>query len=260
MKEQGPILAGVFAIEDTDAELVAGVKETMAIIAAGQEEDDTDEDEIEIPEVLDLRRMSIALEEDETEDSPQPMPVLYAMALTSDAGNIWMVRGDNVIAVIPIKGARKPLSALTDWAETFSPEAAFGLVAAAYPHLDDDVEDDSIHLILDLPLDGISMHRPKEITLEKFLDDLGYDIEEALEQIEVDSDAALYSSDDAIVGHISVYLDDEERAIQFVRDAALDAFTEFTPKAKVHSQLVVKAEGPCLYDIVPGVTGEDLPD
>jgi len=246
------IIAGAFIIEAAVPELTEALSVALGI----------EEEEGPSP-FLDVRCLRADVEDE--------LPPLFALALPTEVGPVWILRGMDDVAQIRIKNKqakdpKKILKPLVAWAETFSLSAAINLVTGAYGLDMDGGLDDSIHLIVDLPLDGIDPHRVDD--LDQWLDDLTETVEAALDRVDADGEAVLFDSSDetrtSLSGHFSVLADDDEDAIKLVREALLEAFAGFTPFSEVCERLSVEIETECMYDmfadILAGVDDQDLPD
>jgi hypothetical protein len=246
MDSQGVIVTGAFTIEPADGELVDALMAAMDADLADQDSDDAAGAEA----FLDVRRIVV-------DDGGDRLPALFALAMDMPGGPAWLVRGELPIALIRIKEKHrqspKILRSLVAWAETFSPIAAVSLVAAAYDGFGFEDDDDSIHLLVDLPLTGIDPHRRPDADLEEWLDGLTETAEDVLDQVEADAEVVLFDSGDddtpSLAGHIVIYADTEDDAIDLVRDALLRAFAAFTPFVKVEANLSIEVEEHCLQDL-----------
>ena len=259
MNQPQSIIAGAFTIEPAPAELAEGLGALLGL-------QDVEGDPI-LP--VDMRTMTVA--------SDPETPPLFAMALPLPTGMVWMIRGVETIAVLPVKDkhAKDPAKldrGLVAWAATFTDEAALGLVYQAYGDAlnddGDDADDGSIHVTIDLPLDEIDVHRDPEADYDEWLDSLSEVAEAALDRVDADGEVILFDASDEdsprLAGHISVIADDDDDAVNLVRDAMVEAFAPFTPFDSVRDRLNVEIEEMCLYSMLSGLMGdladEDLTD
>jgi len=254
-----PIIAGAFTIEEAPAELVESLGALLGL-----------QDSAGNPILpVDMRTMSV--------HSAQEIPPLFAMAMPLPIGMVWMIKGITDVAVLPIKekyvsNPKKLDRPLVAWALTFTDEAAVGLVRQSYAGaLDDDTDDTddgSIHVTVELPLDEIDVHREPETDFNEWLDALSDVAEAALDRADSDGEVILFDASEdghpGLAGHISVLADDDEDAINLVRDALAEAFAPFTPVDEVRDRLNLEIEEMCLYSMLSGLMGdmgdEDLPD
>jgi|GEM_PF-2313451 len=249
------IVAGSFTIERADAELTEALQAAMRadLADALAEVADDDAGPFDLEEDLFLELRQLTLDDDEVD-----LPPLFALAMDLPIGLMWLVRGEVPLALVPIKEKyrdrpKRMVRSLADWAQTFSPPAALGLVKTAYGS-GTDHDDGRIHLLADLPLDGITTHRPPLLDIDEWLDELSSQVWDRLDQVEVDADVMLYEPiagpGSAIRGHISVDCEDEDDAISLVTDALLSAFSVFTPAAAVREALSVDVERPEIGDLL----------
>ncbi|MCL2736094.1 MAG: hypothetical protein FWD75_05610 [Propionibacteriaceae bacterium] len=248
MTNSDAIVAGAFTIEAVEPELREALAMAMGVEASLADHDHHGAVEpIMAPPFVDVRRLVIEDEDDH--------PMLFAMALDTPTETVWLVRGEVPLALVPVKdkhkdNPKKRLHALADWAGALSPIAAEALAWAGYPSADDD---DSLHMVVDLPLDGIDTHRADGLDLDEWLDALTDAAETFLEEADVEAEVVMFDSSDesrsAISGHIAVFVDDEAQAKDLVTQALMAAFAAFTPRDAVVSALSVDLEDECMYDI-----------
>ncbi|MCL2470978.1 MAG: hypothetical protein FWF25_04470 [Propionibacteriaceae bacterium] len=262
MSQSDAITAGAFTIVPAETELAealtAAIKLEQFLNGGGG---DADAPETGFPAVLDVRRLTLA-------DSEGNLPPIFALAMDTEAGTVWMVRGEIVLALIPVKKADSPkkmVSVLASWVESFTAEGAAGMVGAAYSGMDDSHDDDSVHLVAELPLDGIDLHRPDTMAMDEWLDMLTETAESVLDRVEADAEVILFDASDEntsiIGGHIEVFSDDDEDAINLTRQALLAAFTSLTPQKKVRDRLSIVVEDQCMYDMYEDILSTlDDPD
>ena len=179
------------------------------------------------------------------------------MAMEFPTGPMWMIRGVDVVALIPIKrkyikNSRKLLSPLVKWAETLAPSAAAAVVSAAFEGFTLGDPDSGTHFIVELPLDGITVDRPDGMDMDEWLDSLTDIAQRELESLDPDNEIILFDStiDETaiIVGHVAVESEEDEESLQeFVKRAFLVAFSGFTPTDDVRTNLSVELEVGCMY-------------
>jgi len=264
MKQPKTIIAGSFTIEPAQKDTIDSVGTLLS-----QSYVDMDATPI-LP--LDMRTLYAG--------GDQTHPPLFAIALPLPTGAVWVLRGIEDVAQLPIKDKyvkdNKLVRPLVDWAGTFSENAAFGLVTQAYrgmidvdDSLDDDLtNDDSIHVTIELPLDEIDVHRAPGVDYDEWLDALSDVAEAALDRVDADGEVILFDASDddrpAIAGHISLSADDDEDAINLVTEAMAEAFAPFTPAEDVRDRLSVEIEEMCLYSmlngLIDGLDPDDLAD
>jgi len=254
MKQPKTIVAGAFTIDPAPAELIEGLGALLGL----QDEDGTPI----LP--VDMRTMSV--------QSENETPPLFAMAMLLPTGMVWMIKGAGNVAVLPVKNKyaldpKKLDRPLVAWAQTFSQEAALGLVYQAYGGLIDDDTDDadntddgSIHVTIELPLDEIDVHREPDTDFDEWLDALSDVAEAALDRVDADGEVILFDASEegrpSLAGHVSVIADDDDDAINLVRDAMVEAFAPFTPFEEVRDRLNVEIEEMCLYSMLSGLMGD----
>jgi len=250
MKQSQTIIAGSFTIEPAPPELAEGLGALLGLQDLGGEP--------LLP--VDMRTLSV--------HSEQEIPPLFALALPLPTGLVWMIRGVANVAVLPVKdkhadSPKKRIRALAAWAATFAENAALGLVYQAYGGMIDDADeaeaapDGSIHVTVELPLDGIDAHRPPDTDLNEWLDSLSDAAKMALDRADTDAEVLLFDASEeghpGIAGHISVFADDDDDAINLVTEAMIQALAGFTPAQDVADRLAVEIEEVCLYSMLSGL-------
>jgi len=264
MKQPRTIVAGAFTIEPSTQDTIDSVGGLLSQAYADIGGADV--------HPLDLRTLYPG--------GDQTHPPLFAVALPLPTGTVWVIRGVEDVAQIKVKDkfAKNPEKLdrpLISWAESFSQEAAYGLAAQAYRGLTDDenldaeeADDGSIHVTIELPLDGIDAHRDAEADFDEWLDALSDVAEAALERVDAEPEVILFDASEegrpSLAGHISVVADDDDDAVNLVREAMIEAFAPFTPSDEVRDRLNVEIEEMCLYSMLNGLMGglgdEDLGD
>ena len=247
-----PIIAGVFCIERADSELIDALTTAMRgdLDLISLYGDDLEAvDQAMSPSFIDVRRLRL--------DTPgEQSPAIFALAMDFPGGAAWIVRGEVVLAMIPISDRqrlhrRKFANPLIDWADTFTMQAAEALLAVAYGSIE--YPDNSTHLIVDLPLSGISVHRGKGVDLDEWLDDLTDKVEDYLTSLDADAEIVLFDTSDetrrAISGHIVMLSEGDEDLVTLVTDALMSACSAFTPQTRVRERLRVEIEERCMYDL-----------
>ena len=188
----------------------------------------------------------------------EPLPPMTATALDLETGPVWTVQGLETVAVIDIKEKYKSdpvklVQPLVKWAETFTDAGAESLVMGAYEHMGIDGDDGGLHLLIEMPMDGIQWDRPED-GVEEWLDALTDSVEEDLSRIDPDAEVILFDSENEVgpvmAGHIQVFSDnDPEEIVDAVRSAVLASFSAFAPQQKVQEALSVEIEGDCIYTL-----------
>jgi len=263
MKQPESIIAGSFVIEPAPTELAEGLGALLGL-------QNLDGEPI-LP--VDMRTLAA--------HSEAEIPPLFALALPLPTGMVWMIKGVANVAVLPVKekhayDPKKRDRVLVAWAATFTEDAALGLIYQAYGGMIDDADDDeveaandgSVHVTVELPLDGIDVHRAPDTDLNEWLDSLSDAAMAALDRVDADAEVILFDASEedrpGIAGHISVFADDDEDAINLVTGAMTEALAGFTPVEDVRDRLAVEIEEVCLYsmlsDLMDGMDDTDLAD
>ncbi|MCL2482703.1 MAG: hypothetical protein FWF43_04670 [Propionibacteriaceae bacterium] len=261
MSQSDAIVAGAFTIIPAEAELVEALTAAIKLDQLINEGGDVNAPETGFPAFLDVRRLIVT-------EYEGLLPPIFAVVTDTGTGPAWTIRGEIVLALIPVKQADSPkkmVSVLASWVQAFTPEGAAGLVQAAYSDTADSHDDDSVHLVAELPLDGIDLHRPDSMVMDEWLDMLTETAESVLDRVEADAEVVLFDTTDengsSIGGHIEVFSDDDEDAISLTRQALLAAFTSLTPQKKVRERLSIVVEEQCMYDMYEDILSTlDDPD
>ncbi|MDR0960743.1 MAG: hypothetical protein LBM23_10470 [Propionibacteriaceae bacterium] len=218
----------------------------------------------EAPFVL-MQAQLVVTSEGDLEDEAEEFP-LNAVAIGLNVAPAWIVAGENLVAIIPIKRkylkkTKRMLRPLRDWAATLSPYAVTGILLAAHNDFDDMDEDGhhphrhGAHFVATLPMAGISAHCPKGVPLDEWLarlaekamddsDDAGFHLDIALTSVKEDKKTT-------VVGHIvdrDTDGDDEtenEGTAELIVEVLI-ANLGFTPKQRVRERLEVRFEDECV--------------
>lgn len=246
MDHRTEIVTGAFTIQPADADLVEALTAVMDSSSLGLMAGSLAAEPAH--HFLDVRRLVV-------DEAAVRSPALFAIAMDFPSGCAWLVRGELPIALIPVEPTNQNdtdmVRPLVAWAETLSPLAAAGMVSVAYGGRGLEVEQGQIHVLVELPLSGETLSL--EESFDSWLDTLTIVCEETLGRNEVDAEVVFYDSSDelslSISGHVTLYADTEEDAVDLVRDALFRVLVAFIPAGELDNALSVEVEGQCMYDL-----------